>query len=70
MSQAGGKIASHRLKHNLNTNQFHAAVKDDAALWDRLVIPIGTMADADGGVLALGNCRVCMSTLARPVVTR
>jgi len=69
MSQAGGKVASRRLKHNLNTNQFHAALKDDAALWDRLVMPIGTMPDGDGGMLALGNCRVCLSTLARHVVT-
>ena len=66
---AGGKVASHRLKHNANTREFHAALKDDAALWDRLVMPIGTMPDGDGGMLALGNCRVCLSTLARHVVT-
>lgn len=70
MSQAGRTVASHRLKHNANSREFHAALKSDAALWDRLVIPIGTMPDGDGGVLALGNCRVCLSTIAISVRTR
>ena len=56
--------ATGRIKHGTDSRKFHAELKADPALWERLVIPIGVMPDGDGAVLALGNCRVCLSTLA------
>ncbi|MCU1282457.1 MAG: hypothetical protein JWM53_6003 [bacterium] len=59
--------APKRMKHGTDASAFHAAVKRDAALWDRLTISIGTMPNGEGGVLALANCRVCLSTLAKQI---
>lgn len=55
-----------RLKHGATSRAFHEALKRDVELWERLTIPVGVMADGDGGVLALANCRVCLSTIAKP----
>jgi hypothetical protein len=56
-----------KMKHGTEANKFHAAVKNDAAPWERLTIPIGTMPGEEGKVLALANCRVCLWTLAKPI---
>lgn len=55
-----------RLKHGATSRAFHEALKRDVDLWERLTIPVGVMPDGDGGVLALANCRVCLSTIAKP----
>jgi hypothetical protein len=60
-------VIPHRLKHGTKSAVFHAKLKAEPQLWERLTIPVGVMPDGDGGVLALANCRVCMSTLARPM---
>ncbi len=60
-------MTAQRMKHGISSREFHNQLKRDPSLWRRLVIEIGTMEDADGGVLMLGNCRVCMSTIARKV---
>ncbi len=56
-----------KMKHGTDAHDFHEQVKRDAALWERLTVPIGVMPTSDGEVLALANCRVCLSTLAKPI---
>lgn len=57
---------SRRMKHGATSRAFHEALKQDVELWERLTMPVGVMPDGDGGVLALANCRVCLSTIAKP----
>lgn len=59
-------MTGRRLRHGTRADAAHDDMKLDPTLWDRLVIPIGTMPDGDGAVLELGNCRLCLSTIARP----
>ena len=56
-----------RLKHGVDGMRFHDELKRNPEAWERLVIEIGAMPDGGGRTLVLGNCRVCMSTIAKEV---
>jgi hypothetical protein len=47
------------------TSEDHAAIKASAALFATLTTPCGYQADGAGGLLKLGSCRNCGSTIAR-----
>lgn len=59
-----------KLKHSASALAFHEALKADGELWDRLTTPVGVMDDGAGNLLDLANCRVCLSTLAKPAKAR
>ena len=54
-----------RLTHGTDDKKFHDALKRDPELWERLTLPGGEMDDGDGGILVLGTCRVCLSTISK-----
>lgn len=63
-------VTASRLKHNMSAKAFHEALKADVELWDRLTTPVGVMDDGAGNLLDLANCRVCLSTIAKPAPAR
>ncbi len=63
---ASTNVSGSRLGHNVSSRAFHDALKNSTELWDRLTTPVGLMDDGAGNLLDLANCRVCLSTIARP----
>lgn len=58
------------LRHNISARAFHEALKGDGELWDRLTVPVGVCDDGAGNLLDLANCRVCLSTIAKPATAK